>query len=60
MSDEQKRLTRAQENGEAPLPHPLTEEANREPHPGEISDPDAKPAAKNKNMVGEEKEIKTL
>lgn len=35
-----KRLTEAQKNGEAPMPHPLTPEANREPHPGEITYPE--------------------
>lgn len=27
-------------SGPAPLPHPLTEEANAEPKPGEVSDPE--------------------
>jgi len=37
---DEKRLTEAQKQGKAPMPHPLTAEANREPHPGEISYPE--------------------
>lgn len=60
MSNDTKELTLAQKLGDAPLPHPLTPEANKPEKAGEISDP--KNAAKasaavNKNNVGKDKEL---